>query len=200
MTKIKLCGLVRTEDALAANAAMPDWAGLVFDKGRHFVSDDQAETIRRALSPAIPIAGVFVRDDPEHILRLVRRGVIQVVQLHGGETEEYLTALKERARCPFIRVVSVKTREDVLAAQDTAAEYLLLDHGKGGTGQSFDWSMIPAIRKPWIMAGGIGLGNLEDALSYDPYGVDISSGAETDGHKDREKMIRLVRMVRDHKK
>lgn len=200
MTKIKLCGLVRTEDALAANAAMPDWAGLVFDEGRHFVSDDAAEAIRRVLHPSIPIAGVFVRDDPEHILRLVRRGVIQVVQLHGGETEEYLKALKARARCPFIRVVSVKTREDVLAAQHTAAEYLLLDHGRGGTGQSFDWSMIPAMEKPWIMAGGIGLSNLQAALSYDPYGVDISSGAETGGHKDREKMIRLVRMVRNHNK
>lgn len=196
MTKIKLCGLTRVEDAAAANAARPDWAGLVFDAGRHFVSDDLAAAIRKELAPEIPAVGVFVRDDPEHIISLVRRGIIQYVQLHGGESEEYLAALREKISVPFIRVASVKTREDVIRAEASAAEYLLLDHGKGGTGKSFDWSMIPKITKPWFMAGGIGPDNLEKALAYHPYAVDISSGAETDGLKDPEKMLRLVQMVR----
>ena len=197
MTKIKLCGLVRREDAEAANAAMPDWAGLVFDAGRHFVSDERAAEIRHTLSEKIPAVGVFVRDDPAHIISLVQRGIIQYVQLHGGETEEYLAALKREIDCPIIRVISVKETKDVLAWKETAADYLLLDHGRGGTGKSFDWKQIPPIEKPWIMAGGIGEANLAAALAYHPFGVDISSGAETDGHKDREKMIRLVRMVRE---
>lgn len=197
MTKIKLCGLTRVEDAAAANAARPDWAGLVFDAGRHFVSDDLADAIRKELAPEIPAVGVFVRDDPEHIISLVRRGIIQYVQLHGGESEEYLAALREKISVPFIRVASVKTREDVIRAEASAAEYLLLDHGKGGTGKSFDWSMIPKITKPWFMAGGIGPDNLAGALAYHPYAVDISSGAETGGLKDPEKMLRLVRMVRE---
>lgn len=199
MTKIKLCGLMHEKDALAANEARPDWVGLVFDAGRHFVSDETAAMIRKALDPSIPAVGVFVNEDPAHILSLVERGTIQYVQLHGGESEAYIKALKRSLSCPIIRVVSVKTREDVLRAADTEAEYLLLDHGKGGTGKSFDWSNIPPIDKPWFMAGGIGLSNLEAALSYHPYAVDISSGAETNGQKDPEKMRRLVEMVRQAK-
>lgn len=196
MTKIKLCGLMHEADALAANAARPDWVGLVFDEGRHFVSDAEAAAIRHALDPDIPAVGVFVRDDPMHIISLVNAGIIQYIQLHGGESEAYIHELREKLGAPIIRVVSVKTKEDVLRAADTAADYLLLDHGKGGTGKSFDWSMIPPIAKPWFMAGGIGLHNLAEALSYHPYAVDISSGAETDGHKDPVKMKQLVEMVR----
>lgn len=196
MTKIKLCGLMHEEDARAANEAHPDWVGLVFDEGRHFVSDDKAAAIRRALSPAIPAVGVFVRDDPAHIETLVSSGIIQYVQLHGGESEDYIRKLKKVISVPVIRVVSVRTKEDVLIAAQTEAEYLLLDHGKGGTGKSFDWSMIPSIKKPWFMAGGIGLSNIRKALSYHPYAVDISSGAETDGHKDPIKMKQLVDIVR----
>ncbi len=196
MTKIKLCGLMHETDAIAANAAKPDWVGLVFDEGRHFVSDQEAAAIRAALDPEIPAVGVFVRDDPAHIISLVTSGTIQYVQLHGGESEAYIHELREAITAPIIRVISVKTKEDVLKAADTDADYLLLDHGKGGTGKSFDWSMIPPIAKPWFMAGGIGLHNLEEALSYHPYAVDISSGAETDGHKDPVKMKQLVEMVR----
>lgn len=199
MTKIKLCGLMHEKDALAANAAHPDWVGLVFDQGRHFVSDETAAMIRKALNPSIPAVGVFVNEDPLHIEKLVEHGIIQYVQLHGGESEAYIHALKQAISCPVIRVVSVRTREDVVCASHTEAEYLLLDHGKGGTGKSFDWSIIPHIDKPWFMAGGIGLSNLEAALAYHPYAVDISSGAETDGKKDPQKMRRLVEMVRQAK-
>lgn len=196
MTKIKICGLVRPEDAAAANRAMPDWVGLVFDKGRHFVTDRRAENIRSILDPAIPAVGVFVKEDPDRIISLVRRGIIQYVQLHGGESEEYLLHLKNKLCCPFIRAVSVKETADILQWKNSAADFLLLDHGKGGTGKSFNWSKIPPLEKPWFMAGGIGVCNLETALSYHPYGVDISSGAETNGIKDAEKMERLVKMVR----
>lgn len=196
MTKIKLCGLTRVEDAESANLAGPDWVGFVFDAGRHFLTDDAAAAIRRALRPDIPAVGVFVNEDPAHIEALAARGIIQAVQLHGSEPEDYLRALRRKLRCPFIRVVSVKSTDDVLRWQDTAADYLLLDHGKGGTGRSFDWGLIPPMKKPWLMAGGIGLGNLEAALAYHPWGVDISSGAETGGLKDRKKMIRLVEIVR----
>ncbi len=196
MTKIKLCGLTTEQDALAANSAHPDWVGLVFDKGRHFVTDDVAHSIRNKLDPAIPIVGVFANDDPAHIFSLVRRGIIQWVQLHGDESETYLKVLCQEISCPFIRAVSVESRADVIGKENTLADFLLLDHGRGGTGKTFDWRMIPPIAKPWFMAGGIGLSNLEEALSYHPYAVDISSGAETDGHKDADKMRELVNRVR----
>jgi phosphoribosylanthranilate isomerase len=196
MTKIKLCGLMRPEDAVYANEAAPDYIGFVFDEGRHYVTDEQAAAMRKILNPSIPAVGVFVDEPQDHVVQLVEEGTIQIVQLHGHEDNQYIKSLRSRISCPFIKVVSVKTMEDILEAQKTEADYLLLDHGKGGTGKSFDWTMIPALSKPWFMAGGIGLSNIEEALSYHPFAVDISSGAETGGKKDREKMIELVRLVR----
>ncbi len=196
MTKIKICGLTSVGEAAAANAARPDFVGVVFDCGRHFVSDETAAAIRRKLSSDIPLVGVFANDDPRHIIDLVRAGTIQYVQLHGEEPESYLLALKKEISVPFIRVISVKTGEEVAAAGETAAEFLLLDNGRGGTGRAFDWTRIPFVSKPWFLAGGIGLSNIEEALSYHPYAVDISTGAETDGRKDPEKMRRLVEIVR----
>ena len=195
MTKIKICGLTSVEEAAAANAARPDFVGVVFDCGRHFVSDETAAAIRRKLSSDIPLVGVFANDDPRHIIDLVRAGTIQYVQLHGEESEAYLATLQKEISVPFIRVISIKTGEEV-AAGETAAEFLLLDNGRGGTGRTFDWTRIPSVAKPWFLAGGIGLSNIEEALSYHPYAVDISTGAETDGRKDSEKMRRLVEIVR----
>ncbi len=197
MTKIKICGLTSVEEAAAANAARPDFVGVVFDAGRHFVSDTTAAAIRRKLSPEIPVVGVFANDHPRHIIDLVRAGTIQYVQLHGEETESYLLSLKKEISVPFIRVVSVKTGKEVEKASETAAEFLLLDNGRGGTGCAFDWTRIPPVKKPWFLAGGIGLTNIKEALSYHPYAVDISTGAETNGRKDPEKMKRLVEMVRE---
>ena len=99
---------------------------------------------------------------------------------------------------PFIRAISVKSMEDIQEKENTAAEFLLLDHGKGGTGRAFDWTMIPPLTKPWFLAGGIGLSNISKALSYHPFAVDISSGAETEGKKDAEKMRQLVEIVRGY--
>ncbi len=196
--KIKLCGLTGTTDAEAANRARPDWVGLVFDTGRHFVSDETAGAIRKTLDARIPIVGVFADDDPAHIMALSRRGIIQYVQLHGTESEDYLQKLKREMQIPFIRAISVKSMEDIQEKENTAAEFLLLDHGKGGTGRAFDWTMIPPLTKPWFLAGGIGISNISKALSYHPFAVDISSGAETEGKKDAEKMRQLVEIVRGY--
>ena len=107
-----------------------------------------------------------------------------------------MQALKKEVSVPCIRVVSVKTGEEVVKAEKTAAEFLLLDNGRGGTGRAFDWTRIPTLEKPWFLAGGIGLSNIEEALFYHPYAVDISTGAETYGRKDPEKMRKLVEIVR----
>lgn len=196
MSKIKLCGLMNSIDAYYANEAAPDYVGLVFDKRRHFISDERAFSIRQALDSNIPAIGVFVNEPQKHIINLVQQEVIQFVQLHGCETETYITKLKEHISCPIIKVVSVKTTEDILMMEHTKAEYIMFDHGIGGTGKTFNWKLIPAIIKPWFFAGGINLSNIEKALDYHPFCIDISSGAETDGVKNREKMIALVNKVR----
>lgn len=198
MVKIKICGLLRPQDAIYLNEAKPDYAGLVFDQGRHFLTDEKAAAIREVLDDGIPAVGIFVNEPQDHIVSLVNHGVIQIIQLHGQESEVYITSLREKTGCPVIRVVSVRSTEDIIQAEHTSAEFLLLDNGRGGTGKSFNWKYIPALKKPWFLAGGIGLDNLKEALALHPYGVDISSSAETNGYKDREKIRKLVDSIRQY--
>ena len=112
--------------------------------------------------------GIFVNEPQDHIVSLVNHGVIQIIQLHGQESEDYITSLREKTGCPVIRVVSVRSTEDIIQAERTSAEFLLLDNGRGGTGKSFNWKYIPALKKPWFLAGGIGLDNLKEALALHP--------------------------------
>jgi phosphoribosylanthranilate isomerase len=156
--------------------------------------------------------GVFVREKPEEIAALYRNGVIGMVQLHGGEDGAYIAKLRRLCNAPLIRAVdAVKLTldwgEDSLP--DFGAEYLLLDNGPGGTGERFDWSLLkvlteknsessPPFSIPFFLAGGIGLHNIKEALSRNPYALDISSGAESEGFKNREKMLRLVQLVRKY--
>ena len=190
MVKIKICGLLRPQDAIYLNEAKPDYAGLVFDQGRHFLTDEKAAAIREVLDDGIPAVGIFVNEPQDHIVSLVNHGVIQIIQLHGQESEAYITSLREKTGCPVIR-----STEDIIQAEHTSAEFLLLDNGRGGTGKSFNWKYIPALKKPWFLAGGIGLDNLKEALALHPYGVDISSSA---GYKDREKIRKLVDRIRQY--
>lgn len=195
MAKIKICGLCRPEDVSYVNEAKPDYAGFVFAPSRRRVTPEQAALLSAGLSRSIVAVGVFVDARPDEIVRLYQLGIITVAQLHGSEDEAYIRRLKELCGIPVIKALRVKSREGILARRDTQADYLLLDSG-AGTGMVFDWSLIPALEKPCFLAGGIREENLADALARSPYCVDVSSGAENDGVKDREKILRLVRAVR----
>lgn len=199
MTKIKLCGLMRPEDAEAANELKPDFAGLVFwERSRRFVDQDQAKLLRQILDPSIPVVGVFVDQPMDRILELLDQDILQMAQLHGHESEEELNYLKVRSGRPVIRAVKVRSEKDLLFASHSAADYILLDNGTG-TGETFDWTLMDDhLARPIFLAGGLNEENVKDAICrYRPYAVDISSGIETEGRKDPEKMKRFVRAVRE---
>ena len=185
MAKIKICGLVRTVDAEAANRAMPDYVGFVFAKSRRQVLPVQAAQMRVILSPKIRAVGVF--------REIVRYCALDLVQLHGQESPEEVERVRDLCGVGVIKAVHA---EEAARWDRSQADFLLLDQGAGGTGQSFDWGNIPDLRKPYFLAGGIGLHNLSEALATGAYGVDVSSGAETEGKKDGDKMRRLVERVR----
>lgn len=189
---------MRVEDALAVNEASPDYAGLIFAESRRRVSLEMAERIRNTLRSDIPVVGVFVDASEAEIAAVVDRGLVDMIQLHGGEDEDFIRAVKQRFSLPVIKAVRVRESADVLKYDGGCADYLLLDNGKG-TGRRFDWRFISpaAIKKPWFFAGGIGEENLIAAARYHPFALDVSSGVETDGKKDRDKIIRLVREVRE---
>ena len=201
MTKIKICGLRRPEDIAAVNHYRPDYAGFVFAQGRRQVTPAQAAVLVQELSPEICPVGVFVNASEEEICGLVEAGTIRVIQFHGQETEEEITRMKRRfPDVPVIRAVSMKQGHELSRWDASDADYLLLDAGSGGTGHTFDHSLITQegrIQKPWFLAGGMQPDNVQEAMaSFLPFGIDCSSGVETDGWKDPSKICQIIEKVR----
>lgn len=197
MTKIKLCGLSRQCDIEYANGLMPDYIGFVFAlKSRRYVSFDTAKMLRKGLNKGITPVGVFVDEAIENIEYLVKNNIISVVQLHGSEDNEYIKALRSRVSCPIIQAFRIETKADIPQAEGSAADYIMLDSG-GGTGETFDHSLLSGIKRDFFLAGGLDSENVYDIISrYRPYAVDASSSLETDGAKDKVKMTAFVNAVR----
>ena len=197
MTKIKICGLTRPQDIAAVNAAMPDYIGFVFAPSRRQISPSQAAALRAELARGITPVGVFVDAAADHVLELVRLGIIDAIQLHGAEDEAYIRHLKSLTAAPIIKAIPVQKTGDVQKWQATAADYLLLDNKSGGTGQAFNWELIGKTTKPYFLAGGLDPANISEALAKTtPHAVDTSSGVETDGLKDPEKIHDFITQAR----
>lgn len=196
-TKIKLCGLFRPEDIDYANRVRPDYIGFVFwEKSRRRVTPEQAAQLRRRLEPGICAAGVFVDAPCGEVIALLKEGVIDMAQLHGEETEGTLRHIQAVTGKPVMKAVKVKSRSDIDAWLDSAADLLLFDSGMG-SGRAFDWRLLEGVERAFFLAGGLHAGNLREALEeLHPWGVDLSSGVETDGKKDFEKMRGAVDIVR----
>ena len=199
MTKIKICGLRRPEDIAYVNEAKPDFAGFIIDvpKSRRNVPREKVRELTALLSPEILPVGVFVNAPMETILSLVTDGTLKAVQLHGQESQSYLEELKKQVAVPLIRAFSIRSTEDLTEAEKSPADFVLLDNGAGGTGETFDWSLLSSFNRPFFLAGGLRLENIAEAVSrFHPYALDLSSGVETDGYKDKEKIIAAVAAVR----
>ena len=197
MTKIKICGLRREQDIRYANELMPDYIGFVFLKGKmRYVTFEEAAHLRSLLDPAIPAVGVFVNEPVENVIRLLQSGTIQIAQLHGQEDEAYAEELRRAGDHCIIRAFAVRSSEDIHRAFAFPADYPLLDNGKG-TVETFDWSLFQEQEKPFFLAGGLSPENVKEAIEcFHPYAVDVSSGVETDGFKDYEKMKAFMDAVR----
>lgn len=200
MTKIKLCGLTRPCDIDYANELMTDFIGFVFaPKSKRFITFDDAEKLRKKLNGGITPVGVFANETTENIEYLVKRNIIGMVQLHGDEDNEYIRLLRSKISCPVIQAFRIENENDIKTAEKSEADYIMLDSG-GGTGKSFDHSLISSIKRDFFLAGGLNCGNVYEAISkYQPYAVDASSSLETDGVKDKDKMTAFVNAARYRK-
>lgn len=201
MTKIKICGLTRKCDIMAVNALLPEYIGFVFaPKSKRYISPEQAFNLRKSLDKRIIPVGVLVNYDIDSAARLVNNHTIDIVQLHGSETNDYIKALREKVNCKIIKAFKITDSIDIEKANNSIADFVLLDSG-GGTGKPFDHSLISKINRPYFLAGGVGLDNVKQLISlYNPYTVDVSSSLETDGFKDNEKMKNFVNTVRGGRK
>lgn len=185
MAKIKICGLRREEDAQFVNDARPDLAGFVFAPSKRQIKLKQAIRLRQLISDDIPTVGVFVDAPLVEMVDAVKSGAISIVQLHGGEDETVVAALQSNG-IPVIKV----TRET------TQANYQMVDSGKG-SGVPLDWNQIvKQPHKPLFLAGGLNTTNIIEAIEkVAPDFVDVSSGAETKGIKDFDKINELVKLA-----
>lgn len=201
MTKIKICGLSRKCDIEAANALQLDYIGFVFfKKSKRYVSFEQAKELKSVLNTDIQAVGVFVDEPIENIVMLCDNGIIDIAQLHGNEDENYIKELRSKTDKPIIKAFCINSEEDVVKANESTADYVLLDAGMG-SGNVFDWQYINKINRPYFLAGGLSIENAEQAAELlNPYALDVSSGVETDGLKDKDKMAEFVSSIRKDKK
>lgn len=196
MTKVKFCGLTAVGDIAAANQLQPDYIGFVFaPKSKRYVTSAAAAQLKQSLSPNIKAVGVFVNESPETVASIVSEGIIDLIQLHGEEDSAYLAKLRALTAAPIIKAFVIKNAADVSAALASEADFLLLDAG-AGEGKNFDWTLIKNFPRPYFLAGGLNPQNVKSALQHlTPYAVDVSSGIETNGHKDKNKMATFMQAV-----
>ncbi|MBQ6568724.1 MAG: phosphoribosylanthranilate isomerase [Clostridia bacterium] len=197
MTKIKLCGLSRPCDIEVANSLEPEYVGFVFaPKSKRYLSPEKAKELKSLLSEQIQAVGVFAGETPENIALLLGGGVIDIAQLHGDEDEEFIANLRTLTDKPIIKAFRVESEKDIEKASSSSADFILLDSG-AGTGITFNWQYIKNIQRPYFLAGGLDSENVQAAIKQlAPFAVDVSSGIETDGLKDRQKMKAFAAAVR----
>ena len=210
MTKIKICGLKRIEDIEAANEICPDYIGFVFaDFSYRYVDKETAGMLKAHLAPGIRAAGVFVNEDVRFVAELMNRGIIDIAQLHGDEDIDYIAELRsllmpeaaaektDDSAIKIIRAFNINRIGSIADIEESAADLVLVDSGTG-SGETFDWSKLSGIKRPFLLAGGLSPENISEAVeALHPYGVDVSSGVETDKLKDPEKMRQFVKLVRE---
>ena len=210
MPKVKMCGISKVETIPAIIDAKPDYMGLVFAPSKRQVTVEQAKILVEELhkqyavrynSETIKTVGVFVNETIENLLKIAEEVKLDVIQLHGDEDESFIQILKEQSNVEVWKAVQVRSAADAEKWIDSSADMLLFDayhkDERGGTGEVFDWSSLDEFERPFMLAGGIDSTNVARAIrTVRPYGLDISSGIETEGVKDDEKMKAFTNIVR----
>ena len=197
MSKIKFCGIKPDSDLDYINQLAPDYIGMVFvHKSKRVVTFEEAQKISQTLRPEITKVGVFVDAPESFIAKLVNHQIIQVIQLHGSENEATIRHYQQSLKIPVIKAFGIQTPDDVKKAIQSPADYLLFDYKVAGSGKTFDWRYIQEVKRDYFLAGGINRENLKDALSLNPYAIDLSSAIETNGRKDNQKMATIMNIMR----
>ena len=202
MSKIKICGIKRPEDIEIVNKYKPDYIGFIFSKSPRQVDFETARELKSRLDKSIRVVGVFVNEPIDFIVKLCISNVIDAVQLHGDENDEYIKQLRARVKCRIIKAVRVKSTEQILREEQKKCDFLLLDTYRkdvyGGSGEKFNWDLIPAdLVKEYFLAGGLNADNIQLAIkTLHPFCVDVSTSVETDGVKDEKKVKEIIDKVR----
>ena len=208
--KVKMCGISKVETIPAVVEAKPDYMGLVFAPSKRQVTVEQAKILIEELhkqcinhydTKVVKTVGVFVNETLDNLVRIADTANLDAVQLHGDEDEAFIQSLKERTNVEVWKAIQIRSAADVEKWIDSSADMLLFDayhkDERGGTGEVFDWSSLDAFERPFMLAGGIDSTNVARAIrTVRSYGIDISSGIETNGVKDDEKITAFTKIVK----
>lgn len=198
MTKVKICGLRRPEDIRIVNLCKPDYAGFIirFPQSFRSLTIWQLKQLTSNLDPDIQSVGVFVDEDPQLIIDLLKQDILDLVQLHGRESEDMIRYIQKETGKQVIKAFEIQSLDDIKKANWSPADHILLDKGKG-SGQTFDWSLIRKVDRPFFLAGGLQPDNIDQAIQMlHPFAVDISSGVETQKYKDYDKIETIMKKIR----
>ena len=197
MARVKICGMRRPEDIEFANRVKPDYIGFVFASfSKRYVSYEQAKQLKELLDPSIKVVGVFVDENPKIVASAANDDLVDMIQVHGTEEPGEIERIKAFTQKTIIQAIKVHSREDVRMAEHSPADGILLDSGMG-SGETFDWRLLGGITRPYFLAGGLTPENVEGAIKKcHPFGVDVSTGVETDGVKDPVKMEAFMQAVK----
>lgn len=205
MVKVKICGIKREKDVKFINKYKPDYIGFVFAKSKRQVDVNTARELGKKIDRGIKKVGVFVNEDVEIVKKIAVCANLDIIQLHGDEDEAYI---KKLDGFTIWKAVSINSEEDISEFKNYSAAGFLVDSSdgsnRGGTGKTFNWNFLKTmenqISKPIIAAGGLNIDNVEKCIrTLSPFAVDVSSGVETDGFKDEEKIKNFIMRVRNFK-
>ena len=198
MPKIKICGIRRFEDIEIVNKYLPDYIGFVFAKSKRQITYDEATLLKKNLNKNIESVGVFVNADKKEVLNLFNNNIINIAQLHGSESEDYISDLKDMShnKLKIIKAIEISENIDLNEYNNSNADFLLLDSGKG-SGKTFDWDLIETeLKKDFFIAGGLNKSNICEAIEkFNLYGVDLSSSVESNGFKDEKKICEIMELI-----
>ena len=196
-TELKICGLKRLEDIIAVNRHGADYAGFVFfEKSKRYVDPYKANELISLLRADIKPVGVFMDEPLDNVVRIARITGVEMVQLHGHESEEYVEYAKRTLDRPVIKAYKASEEGALEKAAVSAADYVMIDSG-AGSGKKFDWSILKDFKRDYFLAGGLDPESVGEAIRMlEPFAVDVSSGVETDGIKDEKKIAEFIKAVR----
>ena len=194
MTRVKICGLKIAESVHVATKERADMVGFVFAKSKRQLTLQEAKQLAKDVPPSVLKVGVFVNERLENVLTIAQQVPLDVIQLHGHETDEYI----QKIPYPTIKALGIRTEEDVKSLSNyPSATYMLVDAPIAGSGETFNWALLKNVQQPLILAGGLHINNVEEAIrTVNPYMVDVSSGVETNGQKDSEKIKQFIQRAK----
>ena len=196
-TEIKICGLTRVEDIIAVNRYGADYAGFVFcKKSKRYIDSYKAGELIDLLRSDITTVGVFLDEPLDNVISAARISGVQMIQLHGHESDEYVEYVRRTLERPVIKAFKADEEGALERALKSNADYVMIDSG-AGSGKKFDWNILKGFKRDYFLAGGLDPESVGEAIRLlEPFAVDVSSGVETDGIKDEEKIAKFIKAVK----